>query len=378
MRCLLVVPSGWPFPHLSSGLEPLGAVCERFLLSYSMVRECWSDGGRSQHRRNEDLRALVERPALRPHLAVFVAYDDCLEVETLKAMRRAGIRTVCLHVDMAGQWYRILRTGSYFDFVGCAQKANLEKLRARGVNAEFLPMAAMDRPLPDVTACEEARYIGSPQPFRVMALEKAAKIAPIGVYGRWFSPASLEPPLSMSFRARCAKARFDLKYLLAKIQAEKWMGRKPLSPMKGIHWEELRKCWRGTAAEEEIPSLVAGARLNLGFTYMSGRPFSPGEKRQCRLREFEIPLFGRHGPYLTQDFDELRELYKPDEEVLVWNTLGEFEDKIKQVFSNGRWAAEVARKGREKIIAKHLWRHRFLEIFRALGIRPEEPVRQVG
>jgi spore maturation protein CgeB len=65
----------------------------------------------------------------------------------------------------------------------------------------------------------------------------------------------------------------------------------------------------------------------------------------------------------------LPEIYEPDEEILVWDTLGEFEDKIKQVFSNPNWARQVAQRGRQKVLSKHLWQHRFKEIFRILDIR---------
>ncbi len=368
MRCLLVVPSGWAYPHLSSGLQALGVECERFLLSYSMARECWSDFGRSQHRRNLDLQRLASHPKLRPDLVVFVTYDDCLEVDTLKVMRRQGIRTVCLHVDMVSQWYRILRTGPYFDLVWCAQKANIEKLCSRGIRAFFMPMAAMEKDSPPFEAVDEVRYIGAPQPFRLSMLKKATTLAPLGIYGRWFQSGFTEPPLPVDQIGKAMKMVWDLKYFLPKIQTRQiGLGRRR-GYSNRVNREFFRSYWRGELTDAEIPSTVASARLNLGFTYMSGEPFSSTERRQCRLREFEMPLFCVNGPYLTQRFDELDELYKADEEILVWNTLEEFEDKIKQVFSNPQWAREVARKGREKVRSQHLWQHRFKMVFEMLHL----------
>ena len=106
---------------------------------------------------------------------------------------------------------------------------------------------------------------------------------------------------------------------------------------------------------------------------MTGVPFSAAERRQCRLREFETPLFCSNGPYLTQSFDELPEIYEPDEEILVWNTLDEFREKIRQVFSNTKLAVQVAERGRRKVRDKHLWQHRFREIFRYLDIQEDTP-----
>jgi hypothetical protein len=279
MRCLIVCPGGDWFSYLRSGLEPLGVNCERFLLSYSMARECWSDFGRSQHRRNLDLCAFIRNPNLRPEMALFVAYDDCLEVQTLKLMRRMGVKTICLHVDMVTQWYCILCTGPHFDLVWCTQKSNIRRLRCRGIRAHFMPMAAVNCPVPETTLAEEIRYIGGPQPFRVLMLLKAAKIAPLGIYGHWFLPEENEPKLSTDMRGRYAKMVFDLKYVIPKFSAEPIFARTKGISVKNQDYQSLRSYYRGPVPSLKLSTIVAGAKLNLGFTYMSGEPFSASERR---------------------------------------------------------------------------------------------------
>src|SRR3990167_2483366 len=97
---LLVFPSGWPLPSFYFGVESLGGKINRFLLSYSMTRPNWSDFGKSCALKNQELRDYVIQLRPKPIWAIFVTYDDVLEIETLKLFQKLGIRTICYHVDM--------------------------------------------------------------------------------------------------------------------------------------------------------------------------------------------------------------------------------------------------------------------------------------
>ena len=135
---LLVSQSGWPLPSFKFGVEALGGKIDRFLLSYSMSRPDWSDFGKSHALKNQELRDHVGRLSPKPHWAIFVTYDDSLEIETLKFFKKLGIRTICYHVDMVNQWYRVLKTGRYFDLVACAQLAHrCERIVQTGFCKDF-------------------------------------------------------------------------------------------------------------------------------------------------------------------------------------------------------------------------------------------------
>lgn len=371
MRALLVVPSGWAYPNLSAGLTPLGFSCERMLLSYSMGRECWNDGGESQARRNRDLLDRVRDPVLRPDLIVFVTYDDCLSVETLRTIRRLSVPTVCLHVDMVGQWYRILRTGPWFDFVWCAQKQNINQLRERGVAAHFLPMAAAVEGEGDVPTNGKACYFGAPQPFRVTMLRRAAAVtSSLAIHGYWFGQTRSDAPIPPPRRSRIEKAIFDVRYAPFLIQ-ERLRTRYDFGKVGDP--EDLRQFFCGSLAQTEIATTIAAAQLNLGFTYMYGEPFTRSERRQCRLREFEVPALCVNGPYLTQRFEELNDLFEEDREVLAWDSISEFESKIREVMSQPAVGRDIASRGRARIKRDHLWQHRFQVVLSELGIRPHKP-----
>lgn len=71
-----------------------------------------------------------------------VIYDDFLLIETAKQLRDLAVPMVNYHVDMAFQWYRVIRTAPYFDVLAVAQLTNAEHLRSYNPNIEWMPMAA--------------------------------------------------------------------------------------------------------------------------------------------------------------------------------------------------------------------------------------------
>ena len=376
-KVLLVGLSGWPLPNLKSGVEALGGTLERYLLSYSMARPRWSDGGRAQAARNQGLREFVSAMKPLPSLAVFFTYDDCLEPETLRYFRKLGIFTVCYHVDMLTQWYRVLRTGPHFDLVAASQKCNIAALRSHGIRAEFIPMAAPQADTEAAPECENViGYLGGPQYYRLWMLKRLSEHFPMRYYGRWFpdedakkdrqagfvpDPAlSPEPP---SLAGSMNRAFFNARYVPAILRHSPYvLTDRFRTPRFGVSAEELKKDWRGPVAQEDMARTMARSFLNIGFTYFSGVPGASSERRQCRLREFEGPLQSLQGPYLMQAFPELDDLYEKDEEVIVWDSFDELVSKARALFADPASARRIAEKGRLAVRARHLWSHRIEQI----------------
>jgi len=111
--------------HLSEGWRRVGCTVHEFFYGTHMGRD-WSAAGR---KRNADTNARLLELARRLKangeldLVFAVIYDDVLAVETAKSLQTLGVPMVNYHVDLFGQWYRVLRTGRYFDRVACAQEA---------------------------------------------------------------------------------------------------------------------------------------------------------------------------------------------------------------------------------------------------------------
>ena len=78
----------------------------------------------------------------RLDLIFFIVYDDFLMVDTAQQLRALQVPMINYHVDMAFQWYRVIRTAPYFDVLAVAQLTNTEHLRPYNDRIVWMPMAA--------------------------------------------------------------------------------------------------------------------------------------------------------------------------------------------------------------------------------------------
>src|SRR4030095_7086131 len=100
-----------------------------------------------------------------------IVYDDFLLVETAKKLRELRVPMVNYHVDMAFQWYRVIRTAPYFDVLAVAQMTNAEHLKPYTSHIHWMPMAAnpewyASRSVTDSGAPHDLCFVGSFNPYR--------------------------------------------------------------------------------------------------------------------------------------------------------------------------------------------------------------------
>jgi hypothetical protein len=87
-----------------------------------------------------------------------IVYDDFLTVETAHQLRELCVPMVNYHVDMAFQWYRVIRTAPYFDVLAVAQMTNAEHLAPYNPNIHWMPMAANPRWYGQASSASGARH----------------------------------------------------------------------------------------------------------------------------------------------------------------------------------------------------------------------------
>lgn len=122
----------------------------------------------------------------------------------------------------------------------------------------------------------------------------------------------------------------------------------------------------GVYSEQDFAGLVRGAAVNLGFTHFKGRAGSADEQRQVRLREFEITMAG--GFYLTQDCEQLRELFRVGEEIATWDGIDDLHDKVRHYLVHPQERERIAAAGRARTAREHTWEHRFRGLLAELRI----------
>lgn len=383
MHILTVINQGsWMPTNLSEGWRRLGCSVEEFFYGTHMGKAWSSDGLRENRELNAKLLSTARRLKAEGRLDLIFAviYDDVLAVETARQLRALDVPMVNYHVDLVGQWYRVLRTGKYFDRVACAQTDHWAGLQRAGVRPYYMPMAA-NPPLLDEHAPQGrirfngALYLGSPWLYRCQVLNYLAEQGvALSIYGHNWLRRTPDPANAQHWLKNLhdlhyyawPRLREESRYdLLEAIRVRfRMMNLRP----NALISERLIDCIKGPYANGDFIPLVQGAGVNLGFTHFQGAPGTPVERRQVRLREFEIPMVG--GFYLTQDCTQLRELFRIGEHVETWQSMYELKDKIRYYLNHPGEAQQIARAGQAHCLQEHTWANRFRGLLRELNIDP--------
>lgn len=382
----ILCKGGWMPINLSEGWRRLGCSVSEFFYGTHMGKSWSTEGLRANHQLNAQLLATAKRLKAEGCLDLIFAviYDDVLEVETAKQLRALDVPMVNYHVDLVGQWYRVLRTGKYFDLVACAQRDSWSGLRRAGIRPYYMPMAANPNATENESTAvaipfEGVLYLGSPWPYRCQVL---ADLAQQGVALRIYGNNWLRQTPDSAQAQPLIKNLHDLRYYLySRIREEGLQGIKeviqrrlhPALPLRSQSAELPTDCIKGSYSYSIFVSLVRGAAINLGFTHFSGTPGTLAERRQTRLREFEIPMSG--GFYLTQDCPQLRELFVVGENVATWDNLPDLHEKIQYYLNHPSERQKIAQAAQAYCLQHHTWTNRFSNLLRELKLPQPELVK---
>lgn len=383
MNVLTVLCSdGWMPGNLSEGWRRLGCRVHEFFYGRTMGRS-WTAAGRADNRAT-NARLLATARQLKSEgaldLVFAVVYDDVLEVETARGLKSLDVPLVNYQVDVAGQWHRVLRTGRYFDRIACAQRDHWRGLERAGARPFYMPMAA--NPGDDTADPIDwggIVYMGSPWLYRRAMLRRVHEAGlPLRIYGHnWIAAArgESEPPPYDVTRQPLAKNLHDIAhYLLPRLREEGLAGLAESARMRFEDQGEAAVAALGAGVvmgpypQGQFGALVRGAAVNLGFTHFKGVPGTRGEMRELRLRDFEIPMAG--GFCLTQDCDQLRELFTPDANVAAWSDAGDLVEKARHYLGRPEERRHIAAAARAHCLAHHTWAHRFAGLLAELGLTP--------
>ncbi len=86
---------------------------------------------------------------------------------------------------------------------------------------------------------------------------------------------------------------------------------------------------------------------------------------QVKARNFEIPACGT--AEITQDADDLRDYYKPGEEIIFYRDNKDLAEKINYYLEHNEEREKIAQRGYERTIKDHYAEKRFKEIFSSIG-----------
>jgi spore maturation protein CgeB len=375
---MLLCKDTWMSRNLSEGWRQLGCTVDEFFYGTHMGKSWTPEGIRENQLLNANIldKAKLLKAKGQLDLIFSVIYDDVLTIETAQKLRSLDVPMVNYHVDMIGQWYRVLRTGKYFDLVACAQLENQLALKEAGIRPFYMPMAANPPSPQDLTSTtphpfEGVVYLGSPWDYRRQILAGLADSGfPLNVYGYNWLRKTPDPANTQSW----AKTFHDLQYYLwRRLKHERFDSiwetiQKRIQPSlpAGLASELPASCLKGSYPDSSFIGLVQGAAINLGFTHFQGKPNSVHERRQVRLRDFEIPMTG--GFYLTQHCSELEELFCIGENLITWDNPSDLHEKARFYLENPNQRTKIAKASQAHCLTNHTWANRFNDLLNALHL----------
>lgn len=308
----------------------------------------------------------------RLDLIFCVVYDDFLLVDTAQQLQQLAVPMVNYHVDMAFQWYRVIRTAPYFDVLAVAQMTNAHHLRPYAQQIHWMPMAAnpqyyfRDRHQTS-TYQHSVSFVGSFNPYRRALLADCISqgITPV-VYGRGWTAAAPSP---YTFSWDAYKVCHDLRY----YAVPRWKAdgvKSLLGPLERKYsrqysFELLSGAdLRGPCEENTLPGIFAESQVNLGFSdtgWHSGTEVRDSKNLQCRLRDFEVPMAG--GFYLVQEAPDHHEYFRIGDEIVTWTEPAELIEKARYYTQHPAVTDRIRRAGQRRVLEHHTWQHRFDRLF---------------
>lgn len=386
----------WMEPAFTGGWESLGAKVDLFFYNRGVVRADFSEvGWRDVEAMNKRLiyHATSLKHENRLDLIFFSILDDYITPETLLKLKKLDVPLVNYQADMGYLWYRLLRTGTYFDLVGCAQRLYISEYERRGIKAIHVPFGSNDRlteygtrSLDGENIFHGVRYLGSPIVDRPKILGYLHKHQiPLEIYGNhwdWFKRPLYSSDNSVRVQMNGfklpgiffgAKGLHDTRYyLFPRLAAE---GKSFLYTLflkyktkffpdqfdvEAFYGHISPECIKGAYAETDFVQLVRTAAIQIGFSHLHVRKGPHTHQKQIRMRDVEVPMTG--GFLLTEACSETNWYFTPGKHLDTYEHEADLLEKVRWYLEHPAEREAIAIAGRVHALAHHTWAHRFRQI----------------
>ena len=335
------------------------------------------EGRKARQRKDAGLRARFSEKLLdtfryeharRPYDLFFSYFTDgMIEVDVIDKIRSMGVPTCNFSCNNAHQFYLVQNISPHFDYNLHSEKDARGKFLAIGANPLWWPMASnpkYSKPV-DVSRAIDATFVGANYAIRAKYIKHLLENGVgVHVYGpgwlwgatsAWRSAAKRVKYLLLAFMALSPQAQYAAS---AKLCDHDFRRNMAASFPQNVH---------PPVSDEGLIALYSSSHISLGFleVYDRHNP-SLAVTQHLHLREFEAPMSG--ALYCTGYTDELAEMFEPDKEVLVYRNQHELLDKIRYYLGHTKEAKQIRQAGRRRALKEHTYHHRFLQLFRAIGL----------
>ncbi len=248
--------------------------------------------------------------------------------ETIKRIRKRGIKTILWTIDHPRNFQLIIEAAPYYDFVFCGGTEAMEILKDNGISkCRWLPFACnpeFHKPV-NLTEDDKDRYgndicfVGSMYPERAHIFETLTEFD-IGIWGPGWDTLPQDSPIKRLVRASHIKPGEWIKIYSASGIA------------LAIHYKD---------PENKVPCHQASPRV------------------------YEVLACG--SLLIVDSQKDVLSIFVPGEDLLVFKDTNDLKRLLPYYLEHKDEARRIAKRGREKVLNHHTYKHRVEEILRIVS-----------
>jgi len=280
-------------------------------------------------------------------------YSRELDPRLVKDTIQFGVPWINFYCDSIHRFSEVANLAGLVSLNWFPERAALPKYRALNVRAACLPYALNPDELPDLT-CRQARrqvvFVGLPTTNRITQLGLLRLWGcRVDVRGHGWIGAGDDPFYSaISRRQRLWNA------LVSGGLTEKVMRR--------LVWPLVRRQAGGSLDDTEYFDFLRESQVVLGLN--QSRDERGRFNSYLKLRDLEFPGYGCC--YLTEHNEDVAAALEAGTEVLTYQSLPEAAAHLRALRRNPERARRVGARGRARVLTRHTWRVRLLQLAEAL------------
>ena len=349
---------------------PLDLGCEVDLISTTPARAAWRVGdSRSLARFSEDVLTRFRCEHARAPFDLLFTYlvDGMLDPAAVDEIRRAGVVAVNFSCNNCHQFHLVRSISKHFDYNLHTEGDRGQYFVDAGARPLWWPMASnpkYSRPY-DVPRNIPVGFVGANYALRARYV---SYLLDHGVNVQVFGP-------TWRYAARTPFRAFGKRWLLMSktASARTPATRATAAALLAAHNYNLlldarfRDHLHPPVSDEEMIRMYSRSHISLGVIEVCDRNDPSREiRRHVHLREFEAPMSG--ALYCTGHLEELTHFFEPGREIVTYRNEEELLAVVQRLLDHPEEAERIRRAGMRRALAEHTYHHRFIAMFRAIGL----------
>jgi hypothetical protein len=373
VRIFFAVPrSAWVDLNLRRSLEDMGHELVRFDFPGwpDDADPAWQQHGKpsTNQRLVEKFRAARETRPIDLFFGYF--YSSVVYPETIDLIAKSGVPTVNFSCNNVHQFDLVRDIAPRFDLCVVPElsaQADFLSVGAKPVRIQLAANPRIYRPFPE-PRIYDVTFVGQRYADRAEFLQHlhGSGVAVRAWGAGWQPHKRLDVANLKAALALVEDERLDgLRRVIGNRFNSNGVASTPSSP--GSADIDTSEFGGPRLLQHDLVRMFSQSRISLGFATAGESHLADKRLTHLRLREFEAPMSG--ALYLTEHQSELAEYFELGKEVLTYTDRDDLLARVRFYLAHEEQAEQIRRAGLERARREHTWRHRFNDLFAALGLR---------